>query len=91
MHADVNGARVVAQRRSLGLDAKRLTKGAIVADVLEGTAGMNAIVTEAVTGKLRPDAAAKARRFGGRTRYLWNLFTAINNTRMRERGKFVFL
>jgi putative transposase len=33
MHADVNGARVVAQRRSLGLDAKRVTKGAIVADL----------------------------------------------------------
>ena len=51
---------------------------------------MTAIVTEAVTGKLRPDAAAKARRFGGRTGYLWNLFTAMNNTRMRERGKLVF-
>ncbi len=34
MHADVNGARVVAQRRSLGLDAKRATKGAIVADLV---------------------------------------------------------
>jgi putative transposase len=34
MHADVNGARVVAQRRSLGLDAKRTTKGAIVADLV---------------------------------------------------------
>jgi len=33
-HADVNGARVAAQRRSLGSDAKRVTKGAIVADLV---------------------------------------------------------
>jgi hypothetical protein len=49
------------------------------------------IVTQAAKGKLRPKAAIKAARFGGQTRYLWNLFTALNNERMKEFGKFVLM
>jgi len=49
-----------------------------------------AIVTQAMKGKLRPEAAAKAARFGGQTRHLWNKFTELNNARMKECGKFVF-
>ena len=51
---------------------------------------MSAIVTQAVKGKLRPEAAAKVARFGGQTRRLWNLFTELNNARMKECGKFIF-
>jgi len=51
---------------------------------------MTATVTQAARGKLRPEAAALAARFGGQTRRLWNCFTALNNARMKECGKFVF-
>jgi IS605 OrfB family transposase len=47
-------------------------------------------VTQAAKGKLRPEAAVKAARFGGQTRCLWNQFTAMNNARMKAEGKFVF-
>ena len=51
---------------------------------------VTAIVTQAAEGKLRPEAAIKAARFGGQTRYLWNLFVELNNARMKECRKFVF-
>jgi len=57
---------------------------------MEGVSGVTAVVTQAAKGKLRPEAATKAARFGGQTRRLWNHFTALNNARMKECGKFVF-
>lgn len=51
---------------------------------------MSAIVTQAAKGKLRPEAAIKAARFGGQTRYLWNLFLAQSIERYRAEKKFVF-
>ena len=48
------------------------------------------VVTQAAKGKLRPEAATKAARFGGQTRYLWNLFLAENIKRYRAEKKFVF-
>jgi hypothetical protein len=51
---------------------------------------MTATVTQAARGKLRPEGAMKAARIGGQTRYLWNLFVAMNNARMKDEGKFVF-
>ncbi len=47
-------------------------------------------VTQATVGKLRLEAVVKAQRFGGQTRRLWNLFTELNNARMKECGKFIF-
>jgi hypothetical protein len=34
-------------------------------------------VTQAMKGKLRPEAAAKAARIGGQTRHLWNTFDVV--------------
>ena len=48
------------------------------------------VVTQAAKGKLRPEAATKAARFGGQTRYLWNLFLAASIKRYRAEKKFVF-
>jgi hypothetical protein len=44
------------------------------------------IVTQAASGKLWPEAVIEAAHLGGQTRYLWNLFTALNNARMKECG-----
>ena len=51
---------------------------------------MTALVMRAAKGKLLGAGVKAAARFGGQTRYLWNLFTAMNNERMKAEGKFVF-
>ena len=51
---------------------------------------MNVPVTQARKGKVLGAGVKACARFGGQTRYLWNLFTAMNNARMKAEGKFVF-
>ena len=48
---------------------------------------MTVPVTQARKGKVLGAGVKACARFGGQTRYLWNLFTAMNNARMKAEGK----
>ena len=48
---------------------------------------MNVPVTQARKGKVLGAGVKACARFGGQTRCLWNLFTAMNNARMKAEGQ----
>jgi hypothetical protein len=47
-------------------------------------------VMQACKGRLYGGGLKAVARIGGQCRVLWNLFTAMNNERMKAEGKFVF-
>jgi hypothetical protein len=47
-------------------------------------------VIQARKGKILGAGEKACARLGGQTRYLWNMFTALNNERIKVEGKFVF-